>query len=302
MIKKLLFSFFISIVMLLALSACTGTESERSGRGRDREREDSEDVLTEESAASVIEPEMSSPLTALRLFSMQRGAVLDVDSPIFLKAELISPRSIAIQTHNEYRSGTEEEIEAPAAAAGSEENPWWEGLRLIYLDETGERPLEFELNPARSNARLDLGNGEVGSVDIVLSPDAFSQEGDYKLQAIWVGNGEEVRSDELAIELKRGAFAQQEMDIKMIRYHLAAERAEEALAIADAMVEREPENHLSHSYRGLVLEKMGNLEEAVSAYRQALGLYPEEQPGRIYEGPQGLLRRIHGLETKLGLR
>lgn len=296
------FQIVVLLVMVMTTASCSGTESERSGRDRVREREDSEDVLAEELADSSEEPGTSSPLVALKLQLLHKGDVLDVEGPIFLRAELISPRSFAIQTYNEYRSESEEEIEAPEAVAGSEESPWWEGLRLVHLDETGEQPIGFELTTDQSNARLDLGKGEVGSIEIALSPDVFQQEGEYRLQAILGGSGEEFRSDELAFKLIRGAFAQQDMDINLIRYHLAAKRTGEALKIADAMVEREPENHLSYSYRGRVLEEMGNLEEAVSAYRNALGRYPDEQPGRIYEGPQGLLQRIHRLETDLGRR
>src|SRR5690606_3213117 len=65
---------------------------------------------------------------------------------------------------------------------------------------------------------------------------------------------------------------------------MAAERAEEALAPLDKVLEIDPENAEALACRGLCLHVLGRLAEAEAVQRQALSCDPDHAMARFYLG------------------
>jgi tetratricopeptide (TPR) repeat protein len=154
---------------------------------------------------------------------------------------------------------------------------WHRGILLVKLGRAAEGIEAMEqaatLDPNWGRIRLDLGL-------------AYATAGNYERaeavlrQAVSITPGSPHVHNGLSLILnERGRFA-------------------EALAAADAALERDPAHLWARYNRAMALEGLGRLQDAAVAYGQVLALTPALDDRRAYEEAQGRLKHLRSLPRR----
>jgi len=112
------------------------------------------------------------------------------------------------------------------------------------------------------------------------APDVASIRRDYAVVLGWAGSYAEASREFLrvaALQPNQPEWAQ----LEMANAHLFADRNAEALALYDALFDAGRRQEALLTRRGLSLLRVGRVEEAEEAYREALALFPDSEPAAV---------------------
>ncbi|MCK5705307.1 MAG: tetratricopeptide repeat protein, partial [Cyclobacteriaceae bacterium] len=183
---------------------------------------------------------------------------------------------------------------------GTEAHPWQGNLTLYYLADDKEVPVSFAIAYPSEHNMLNIGQGDIGSLGIILQPGAFSSEGNLSLALKYAETGKDLELlAEVSITLKKDYADELQKKISMIYYLIATGKKQDALDQSLESVQAWPESYHARVLLGEIYEENGQLEEALAAYRKGILLFKNDGEGRITEYPKGLWKKINELEAKL---
>lgn len=241
-------------------------------------------------------------LASLDLHAAEPEAKYDANAPIIFRVELFSPRAFAILNHNRYLKEREKPLELPQAKADQSIEQWWQKLKLTFNSPDGKSgELKFHASFASQKKTLDLGQGEVGSIEIIVGENSFPQAGKFNIKAAWKsGQFGLIHSESLPITLVKGLLSEADRILLHVKDLLLREENRPALQIIKKLAEENPGSYKIGYYLAEALEKNNRLKEALTQYQKALTLFPTEKPGDPWEPPVGLYEKIKNLMKKLG--
>lgn len=112
------------------------------------------------------------------------------------------------------------------------------------------------------------------------APDVASIRRDYAVVLGWAGRYAEASREFLrvaALQPNQPEWAR----LEMANAHLFSDRNEEALELYDSLFDAGYREEALLTRRGLSLLRVGRLEEAETAYREALALFPDSEPAAV---------------------
>lgn len=236
----------------------------------------------------------------LQIYSSRANEAFNLKEAIELRIELYNPRYITFQTYKNTLGAGQPKPEFDNIIVGSEEHPWQENLSLFYISDNKEIPVSYAIKHPSDQNILNIGQGDIGSVGIILQPGIFSSEGRLPLRLKYVEPEKDIDlTAETSIMLKKDQVDEQQIKISSIYYLIATGKEQDALALALETVQSWPESYHANVLLGEIYEENGQLEEALTAYRKGIVLFKNDQEDRIIEFPKGLWDKINELEEKL---
>lgn len=184
----------------------------------------------------------------------------------------------------------------PVPSADCEDAPpedWLAGLRLEIVGSRNQalpaKVMQWQTQRAcAAYARLGVGPTEVPSA------------GSYAVRAVWQSGDLEVRSRVLDFQISQTTVDLSQRVLARARYELVFETPSLALRTLDESLPETGGRAEIHYLRGRALEALGRLEEARTAYWEAIDRVPAPEEGDgLYEPPRIYLRSLRELEDLL---
>jgi len=292
----------IIFILVVFLIGCSGSKKENPGAKQSLDeaeiKKPDAQIILEKAKQPDFEKET---LVALELHSQESEAIYDADAPVIIRVELYSPRSFAVLNYNRYKTKNGKPIELPEVKADNSDKTWWQELQLTFFSGESKGELKFYANASPGEEQPNLGQGEVGSLEIIIGEKAFPQPGKYNLKAVWQNpKYGRIESDALPITLVKEHLAEAERDLLRVKVLLAKKENSTAMLLIKKLAEDKPGSYTIRYYLAEAHEKNNNLKEALAQYQHALTLFPREKPGEPWEPPVGLYIKIRELMEKLG--
>ena len=214
---------------------------------------------------------------------------------------------------------------SPPLRLGGAGRPWSGSLRFEIGDPAQPLPWRLATLGDPVTVRLDAGTpasspagaaatGEVvvdessiHQIELGVSPDEAARiaAGTYSIRvalSLPDNTGGELVSNrvELVVE-PPGSTAASVAGVEKLRleaaarFHLSAGQWEDARGVALQLVQRDAPDTLAYRLLGDALAGLGRDDEAIAAYREALGRFPETSP----EAPEYLIARIAQVEERV---
>jgi len=273
--KKKITPIWIFLILVFFLGGCGESKNKT---GDVKENLDSTEVkksMPQKTFKKTKEPfYKNESLVALELRALDRTAKYDADAPVILRVELFSPRSFAVLDHNRYKTPNEETAELPVAKVGQAEKPWWRELKLTVSGNGMNGEVPFHVDPSVMQGTVDLGNGDVGSVKLILEEGTFPLAGEYQIKAYWNGGKHgQVSSEKLPVVLVKDHLKKTDRELLKLKVMLARKENDAALELGKKLAEANPASYRIRFILGEAYEKNNNFNEALTQYRQALILF-----------------------------
>lgn len=290
------------MILILILIGCGGSKKENSSGQHSTKTVDTKKPASQKTGKNTKQPDFKSePLVSIELHSLVHDATYDAEAPVILKMELYSPRSFAMLNHNQYRNPEEAAIELPEAKVENSVQPWWQEITLTYTSADGSTgELEFSTGYPSQKDVLELGQGEVGSIEIIIRENSFPQAGKFNLKAAW--NNKRyglIESENLPITLKEKHLSDIDRNELQAKVLLATGENGPALQKIKKLAQANPDSYAIRYYLAEAFEKNNNFKEALSQYQHALTLFPRIKSDEPADPPVGLLIKIKELIKKL---
>jgi hypothetical protein len=235
-----------------------------------------------------------SAIVAVSLSSDNPGKPVDSGVPVVMRVGVVSPRAVNILSVYPDEKPGEELKEISSLRIGEAGKPWWSEISLVRIEDGNEEGIDFEALTYGARESVRLGEGQGGSLNIAIPVSALTH-GINSIVATLKHDGKTIRSRPVTLERATGILTPFKKDIYMVRYHLLANRPQEALGFAESAIAIEQDSEAPHGLMGQALERLGRDEEALDAYNRALARVSE----KAYEPPTFYLKRVRDLEEKL---
>ena len=303
--KIILLKNILTTCLILFLASCNiGKKESRETLKHDDESEGgtkrTEKHAATKSSGTFEEFLLKKSEVELQIYSSKTNEAYNLNEAVELRIEIYNPRHITFQTYKNTLGAGQPKPEFDNIIVGSEEHPWQENLSFFYISDNKEIPVSYAIKYPSARSELNIGQGDIGSVGIILQPGIFPSEGRLTLRLKYV----ELERDidlwaETSIMLEKDHADEQQIKLSSIYYLIAIDKMEEALELSLESVQSWPESYHANVLLGEIYEENGQLEEALMAYRKGIVLFKNDQEDRIIEFPKGLWDKIHELETKL---
>jgi len=289
------------LILTLFTSLLVLSVSCSSDKKSDSTKQQSETIESDKTKESATDDFFSRrPKIELIVSSSRTNNTFDLEEAIELTVELYSPIYNTFQTYKNTIGSEVPEVDLSEIVIGSDDNPWNGNLTLFAVSDNVETAVPFVTAATQKQNQMKLGEGDIGLLHLLILPGHFSKADSVTLR---VKYNESDRNIDLAGETKvivRSGIADElQKDLSMIHYLLATGEKNEALTLAQALVQAEPESYNARVVLGKVYEETGELSMALSAYEKGLSLFKDDGDDHIPEAPKGIWIKIRDLRAKL---
>lgn len=297
-------SFFVCrcLVCLVVILAGCGSDN-KSGEKKsdvDVQKPSTRDEESRKSSSTFEEFISKKKDLALKIYPTRYKGNFDLEEAIELYVEIYNPRYLAYQMYQNNLSDDQPKPQFNDFLIGSEEHSWKENLTLFDVTNARKIAVSFIYTLDTNQARLNVGQGEIGSFSILIAPGKISTEGTHNLLLKYSENNKNIDLvAKTSVIFKRDYLDKLQRDVNAIYYLLADGKKQEALNQTLELVKSSPESFRARALLGQVFEKNDMTKEAITAYRRSLQLYKvEEGQGYVPEYPQGIWTKIRELDAK----
>ncbi|MCK5280672.1 MAG: tetratricopeptide repeat protein [Cyclobacteriaceae bacterium] len=301
--------FFINTVLftglLLLMASCNLSKKDNDQKAKNDTRSRDSSTIVENRAATKSSGTFEEFLLKkseieLLVYSTHADDPFDMEEAIRLRVELCNPRFLTFKTYQNTLGANQPKPEFTDLIVGTETHPWQGNLTLYFLTDGKEVPVSFAVAYPSEYNILNIGQGEIGSLGIILQPGTFSSEGKLSLRLKYTEPNKDVAlMSETLITLKKDYADELQKKISMIYYLIATGKKQDALELSLESVQSWPESYHTNVLLGEIYEENGQLEKALAAYRKGILLFKTDREDRHVEFPKDLWDKIHELETKL---
>jgi tetratricopeptide (TPR) repeat protein len=303
--KVILFTFGLLVIVVFLLNGCSSEEKSGDSTEKESIAEMQKSTVKKKGAgksSKTFEEFISKKKDiAIQIYPLQPDGIFDIKEAIELYVEIYNPRYIATQVYEKRLSEEQSKPQFVDLSIGSDQHSWKENLTLFNVIDSKETPVSFIYVSDTNKRKLNVGQGDIGSMSILIPPDELMTVGVHNLQLKYT---ERDKSRELAaqtqVSLKRDHLNKLQIEISNINYLLTAGKRQKALNQLLKLVKTSPESFHARALLGQVYEENGKIQKAISTYKSSLLLFKvDEDKNYVPEYPVGIWKRIQKLEAKL---
>ncbi len=295
-----LLSYLICILISCSSDDQKG-ETEKKESVADNQSSTSKDKLNNKSTSTFEEFISKKKDIAIQIYPLRPKGIFDREEAIELYVEIYNPRYIAAQVYKDRLSDDLPKPQFEDFFIGAEDLSWKNNLTLYKVIDTKKTPVSFIYALDTIKSKLNIGQGEIGSMSIMIPPGEIVSEDTHALQLFYNDIDRNLKLEsQTSIILKKDHLDKLQIDISMIHYLIMDGKKQEALNNSLELVNDSPESFHARTLLGQVYEENGMIKEAISAYQKSMLLFKvEEGKGYVPEYPVGIWERIKRLEAKL---
>ena len=278
-LRLIMILFAASLAFFIACGEASGDGAPREKGGvKLVESEGSPTAAVEQEEISTLERLNNVPLLELSLSSSHSNAEYDPDGVISFTLELFSPKAFAIETDTRYGGKDSDKIEMPSLTLQELGDAWPSQVELNEISGASPRAVPVIFAAETPDVDLEIGNGDVATVEVFIEPGAFEGAREVVLQArLELEKFGTIESPSLRVTLTPGIASLLEIAVAKMNFLLATGKLGEAQELGNEVVGEYPEAMRPHLLLARVYERSGQLQPALDTYKKALTLVPEAQ-------------------------